>query len=626
MNPYFSKAGHKITDINDIREIESIALEDLPLPASSYQLLKESAANFSDQIALRFLPFATLDEESITLTYQQLFARITQTANGLHSLGVTKDDVVSMMLPNLPQTHFTIWGAEAAGIFNPINPLLDVEHIAAIINEAKSKVLVTLAPTPGSDLWEKAQQVKALAPDLQYVVAINLFNTPEQMADYLSASVLDFDALINDKPAGHLVSGRVIASTDIASYFHTGGTTGTPKLAPHTHANEIINCYQMCSCLEMNAGSRALCGLPLFHVNGVFVTGLAPWMTGAEVILATAAGYRTPEVISNFWGLVEKYQISLFSCVPTILSTLLEIPSEDYDLSSLDTALCGAAPLATELFRKFEDKTGITLVEGYGQTEGTCCTSANPKFGDRRIGSVGLPVPYLQVRIVEVDENGLWVRDCDTNESGEIVIKGPNVFSGYKQPSQNEGQWPLEGWFNTGDLGRLDEDGYLWLTGRSKDLIIRGGHNIDPQMIEEAYYKRDDIAEAVAIGKPDKRVGELPVLFVQMKQGCEVSAEELINYGNETIHERAAVPKEVYFVDAMPVTAVGKIFKPTLRNDLVKQMVSETLQENLSEGFSVEVVTDKKFGQCVTVTCDEEERVTELLGDYAFKLNVSSVA
>ncbi len=610
----------KIKDATDLRTIEQRPINEANLPASTYQILKESAAEYADSIALRFLPTASLEEDSIALTFAQLFSRITQTANGLHSLGIEKDSVVSMMLPSLPQTHFTIWGSEAAGIFNPINPLLEVEHIAAIINEAKTKVLVTLAPTPGSDLWEKALEVKALAPNLEYIVAVNIFNTPEQMEEYLSDSVLDFDNLINGQPADKLVSGREIQATDIASYFHTGGTTGTPKLAPHTHANEIYNCYQMMCGLEIDGNSRALCGLPLFHVNGVFVTGLAPWMMGAEVILATAAGYRTPEVIANFWGLVEKYQITFFSCVPTILSALLEIPSEDYDLSSLDVALCGAAPLATELFRKFEEKTGIVLIEGYGQTEGTCASSANPKYGDRRIGSVGLPLPYMKVRIVDVDEDGNYLRDCDTNESGVIAISGPNVFQGYKQPVQNEGQWIEEGWFNTGDLGRLDEDGYLWLTGRSKDLIIRGGHNIDPQMIEEAYYKRDDIAEAVAIGKPDKRVGELPVLYVQLKQGSQTSAEELLAYGTEAIHERAAVPKEVYFVNEMPVTAVGKIFKPTLRNQLVHELVTEELTGKLQGDFSVDVVVDKKFGQCVTVTSSEADLVTQLLGDYAFKL------
>lgn len=624
MTNYFPMAGHKITNIEDIHTLESIDANDLMLPTSTYQLLKQSAIDFSDHIALKFLISATVDEPSIDLTYQQLFARITQTANGLHSLGVTKDTVVSMMLPNLPYTHFTIWGAEAAGIFNPINPLLDVDHIVSILNEAKSKVLVTMAPTPGSDLWEKAQEIMNQVESLDYIVTINVANGPDQM-DYLSASVLDFEQLTSSQPDDHLVSGRDIKATDIASYFHTGGTTGTPKLAPHTHANEVINCYQMVTGLEMGTHSVGFCGLPLFHVNGVFVTGLAPWMVGAQIILATPAGYRTPAVIENFWALIEKYEVSFFSCVPTILSGLLTIPSDDYDLSSLDVALCGAAPLATELMRKFEDKTGIILIEGYGQTEGTCASTANPKYGERKVGSVGLPLPYLKLKIIEVDNDGKFIRECDTNESGEICISGPNVFTGYKQAEQNEGQWALEGWFNTGDLGRLDEDGYLWLTGRSKDLIIRGGHNIDPQMIEEAYYQHDDIIEAVAIGKPDKRVGELPIVYIQLNPNSNISEAELIEFGKQNIHEQAAIPKQVILVDSMPVTAVGKIFKPALRNQLIKDMVTSELNEILSIPLNIDVTVDKKFGQCVTVTADANTHalITDTLGDYAFKVIVT---
>ncbi|MGB2078896.1 MAG: AMP-binding enzyme, partial [Vibrio sp.] len=237
-------------------------------------------------------------------------------------------------------------------------------------------------------------------------------------------------------------------------------------------------------------------------------------------------------------------------------------------------------------------------------------------------GSVGLPLPYVKVRIVDVDQNGNYVRDCDTNEAGCVVISGPNVFSGYAKAQHNIGQWVEEGWFNTGDLGRLDENGYLWLTGRSKDIIIRGGHNIDPQMIEEAYYKHPQVNEAVAIGKPDIRVGELPIVYLQVKDGCKLSAQDFIEFGKSHIPERAAVPKEVHFIDQVPVTAVGKVFKPTLRDKTTLEVVQHELSLLNIEASDVSVEQDKQYGQCVHIHCDRSEhsKIEHQIGQYAFKL------
>jgi len=345
-------------------------------------------------------------------------------------------------------------------------------------------------------------------------------------------------------------------------------------------------------------------------------------MAGGEVVLSGPLGYRNASMLKDFWAIVERYQITYFSCVPTILSALMEVPKAGHDLSSLDFCFCGAAPAATELLNQFEKLTGLRVLEGYGQTEGTCVTSVNPMFGDCRVGSVGLRVPYMKVRVVEVDENGHAIRDCESNEVGEVAIAGPTVFSGYKNPEQNKGQWVDEGWFNTGDLGRLDEDGFLWLTGRSKDLIIRGGHNIDPQCIEEPLFKHPAVAAVAAVGKPDIRAGELPVVYVQPKSGAVVTPEELLNFCAQHIAERAAIPKEVILIDAMPVTAVGKIFKPTLRKDITRRLVESVLREQLGDKpFSVVVESSKKYGKIVSVESSylSDGQLIELLGGYAFK-------
>ncbi len=632
----YRPANFRMTGLDALAELESTPYDQLQLPHSTYQLFCELADTYEDRTAMQFLAQGTLEEAPFRYSYRELLQRITQTANAFYERGVNSTDTVGMLLPNLPQTEFVIWGGEAAGILNPINPLLEVEHIASILNDTQCSVLVTLAPFPGTDLWQKALEIQQQVPTLSTILTVDMAAfLPESIkltieadrGDYLTDSILDFDDFIGAQPNDTLISQRSIEATDTASYFHTGGTTGTPKLAPHTHANEVACAFQISTTCGMDESDVILIGLPLFHVNAVF-TSLCAWMCGGEVLLAAPQGYRNPTIMQNFWPLVEKYRISIFSAVPTILSGLLNSPTDGHDLSSLKFAICGAAPLATQLARQFESKTGLVLVEGYGQTEGTCASTLNPRFGDRFVGSVGLRLPYMGIRIVEVDEKtGIVIRDCDVNEPGVIAINGPNVFDGYKHAEQNKGQWVEPGWFNTGDLGRMDSRGYLWLTGRSKDLIIRGGHNIDPQMIEEALFQHAAVADAAAVGKPDARVGEMPVCYVQLKADTKITENDLLAFCADHIPERAAIPKHILFVDAMPLTAVGKIFKPELRNRITELTVREELNNlNLSDkNFSIAVAIDKKRGQAVTVTLTNSadvERVTVALGRYAFKSEV----
>jgi len=593
-----------IKTLHDIQLIEQTPLAERDLPASTFELISRAAARQPDAPALSFILQGSTDEAAYRLSYRQLLGKITQTANAFHRLGLRPGKAVSFLLPNLPHTHFTIWGGEAAGIVNAINPLLDPEHIAELIQASDSELLVTLAPFPGTDLWAKIEGLREQLPTLKAIICVdmaNLLPEPQRSATKaqrgaLPNGVLDFDTLIASCPDDHLESGRVIAPDDIASYFHTGGTTGTPKLAPHSHANEVAMAYSMNLVTGFAPGDVTLCGLPLFHVNAVIVTGLTAFIGGAEVLLATPQGYRNPNLISNFWTIIEQYKVSFFSGVPTIYAGLLQVPSEGHDLSSLKYALCGAAPMPVELIHQFEGKTGLTLIEGYGLTEGTCGSCANPPAGERRPGSIGLPMPYCQVAIKVLDEQGNFLREAGRNEIGNLCIRGATVFKGYLQSSKNTGIWVDGDWFNTGDLGRIDADGYAWLTGRSKDLIIRGGHNIDPQMIEEALHKHPAVAMAAAVGKPDEKAGELPVVYVQLKPGAQASEAELLAHAAEHIPERAAIPKDAWVIDAIPLTAVGKTFKPALRFDAIGRVYQTVLAE-LDQRLRVDVRSDDKRGQ-----------------------------
>jgi fatty-acyl-CoA synthase len=414
---------------------------------------------------------------------------------------------------------------------------------------------------------------------------------------------MSFERAIAAQPADRLVPARRIDRGDIASCFHTGGTTGVPKVARHTHFNELADAWGAAMLGGIGPDDTLLCGLPLFHVNGVIVTGLAPFMAGARVVLLGADGYRSPGTIQGFWRNVERFRASFFSGVPTIYSMLLGVPI-DADVSSLRYALCGAAPMPPELIRRFEQATGVKILEGYGLTEGTCVSAINPRDGERAPGSIGLRLPYQHMKAVVVDDEGRYLRDCATDEIGRLVIKGPNVFPGYKDEQANRGIWIGEGWLDTGDLARQDGAGRFWLTGRQKDLIIRGGHNIDPAMIEEAMAKHPSVQMAAAVGKPDAHAGELPLAYVVLKPGSSATAEELLAHARATLPERAAVPSEIVVREAMPVTAVGKIFKPELRFDAARRVLQAAL-DHVAPGVvecRVSVGPDERHGTIVRVT------------------------
>ncbi len=621
-----TRSSLPLRNLADVEAIEQVPLEERISARSTYEMIRQGVALNPDKPALHFFLKAEGYAQPVTITYRQLLGRIHQTANLLRDLGVGPTDVVSFLLPNLPQTHFLIWGGEAAGIVNPINPLLAPAQIKEILLAARTKVLVALGPVPGTDIWAKVEALRREIPTLEAVLQVMGPGDEKE-------GIYSYDALVERYPADRLESGRQIAPDEIASLFHTGGTTGTPKLARHTHWNEVTNAWMIALAGDLGPEDTLLCGLPLFHVNGVIVTGLAPFSVGGTVVLLTPSGYRDREVIARFWKIVEHYRATFFSAVPTVFAALLNVPMQGEDVSSLRYAICGAAPMPVEVFKAFEAQTGIKILEGYGLTEGTCASSANPRDGERRIGSIGIRFPYQPMKVVKLDAEGRYERDCAPNEIGVIVIKGPNVFPGYVQEEHNRKIWVDDGWLNTGDLGRQDEDGYFWITGRLKDLIIRGGHNIDPAVIEEALHRHPAVALAAAVGKPDAYAGELPVAYVALKPGAQVSAEELLEHCRREIPERAAVPKEILFLDRLPLTAVGKIFKPQLRWDAARRAYTEALAPLAEAGIQVEVQVGPHpvHGAFATVTvsgveedrrAEVEDRIQEILGRYAVKYRV----
>ncbi|MFK7863610.1 MAG: acyl-CoA synthetase [Pseudohongiellaceae bacterium] len=590
-----------------IEEFEKTPLaEQFPF-TDSYNLITSSATRFGDDIALEFLMQGLADEPTIQVTFNQLSQRITQTANLLHALGVRQDTTVSIILPVLPQTHFATWGSQAAGIANPINPMLDAEHIGEIVNAANASVVICLGKSQHSDIWDKVIAGIEGNPTIKAVIAVNVAGLcePGNASHSDAYTVLDFDTAIAEHSAEKLVSEREFAGNQIAAMFHTGGTTGRPKLAQLTHLNMAF-LGQLMQVYTAHQGRQSiLCGLPLFHIYGCIIQGIAAFAVGYRILLMTPAGFRSPVAMGNFWKHIDRFKITSFATVPTVLMALSELAVGDADISSLTNVNSGAAPLSQPFKVSFENDHNVDVSNGYGMTETTALISRAP--ANQPAGSVGMRIPYSQIRIVHL-EGVTVIKECELGESGVIMVKGPQVFDGYKIESDNRLAWIEDGWFNTGDLGYLDSDGFLYLSGREKDLIIRGGHNIDPELIEAPLNAHPEVAISIAIGLPDSYAGELPMAYVVRSSGSQVSADELKAYCAENMSERAAIPKRIEFIEEMPLTAVGKIFRPTLRQKITEKVVKELLAEhNIAATISSEL--EKKRGLVIRIEVADKSKI-----------------
>jgi fatty-acyl-CoA synthase len=581
----------------DLRAFEAVPYEERIAAQNTYDALRLGAAHDPSSPALLFLANARADDEPVLLTHGEFFGRVTQVANMLHALGVGPRDVVSVMLPLVPQAFCALYGAQAAGIVNPVNAFLEAGHIAHILRAARTKVLVTLGPRDGYDIWEKVARIRKELPDLKAILVVGRVGPLREMEH-------DFDALADAQPDDRLVSGRRIAADDVGAYFHTGGTTGVPQLVPLTHGNQVYQAWGMALMFRTRPGSTLLMGLPLFHVGGALTQSLQHLCAGGALVVLSAAGWRNKNAMPDIWALVERFRPPLLGGVPTVLGAVLNVPMEGRDVSSVRTATGGGSAIPVPIADAYQHRFGIPILETYGMTEASSCHTIS--YPDRPVylGSVGHALPYSRVRVVEVDDHGKAVRDCAPGKIGVVAMWGPGVFTGYVTGS-TDAPFVEPGWVNSGDLGRIDANGYLWITGRAKDLVIRGGHNIDPTGIEEVLYQHPAVAVAALVGEPDAYAGELPVAYVQLKpEYASTDPQAVLKYAAARTPERAAVPVQLYVVETMPLTAVGKVFKPALRLDAAERAVRRMLAFLESEGCSVDVsvTTHKEHGTLIGVT------------------------
>ncbi len=606
---------------------QEMGWEDRDLPKTVYQAVQRTATKHGARPAVTFQLLSGTKDPSETMSWNELRSKSAQAANLFRSLGVGENDVVAYLLPNANETVLALLGGMTAGIVNPINPLLDVDQIAAILRETNAKVLVTLKAFPKTDVPQKAAEALALAPNVKTVLEVDLLRyltppkswivpliRPKNPSSH-KATVKSFVAELAKQPTD--LTFEEPAEDRVGAYFHTGGTTGMPKVAQHKQSGMVYNGW-LGDTLLFDHDSTVLCPLPLFHVFACHPVLMSMIASGAHVVFPTPAGYRGDGVFDNFWKLVERWEATFVIGVPTAFSALMQRPV-DADISSVKQVFSGSAPLPVELYKRFEKAAGVEVIEGYGLTEATCLVSCNPIGGVKKIGSVGIPFPYTDVKILMSTADG--VRECDVDEVGEICVANPGVFAGntYTQDEKNADLFHHNRFLRTGDLGRLDEDGYLWITGRAKDLIIRGGHNIDPAEIEEALAGHPAVAMVGAIGQPDAHSGELPCAYVELVAGASITVDELMDYASEHIHEQAAVPKHLEIIQELPKTAVGKVFKPDLRRSAITRIYNSALEEAGQSARVSHVVEDKKLGLVAHLSGksdNDHEAVTRALGSF----------
>ena len=563
------KSAHPIRTLADVRRLEATPLAQAVTVRSTYEIFVNAAHAFGPKTALTFLRDADPATPPIRWTYAELLAGIHQPANLLHSLGVGPQDAVAVLLPGCPEHHLALWGGEAAGIVQPLNPLLTDEKLVALMTAARAKVLIAYGSDEGAGdagMWSKALRLRSQVPTLTTVLRVAPHDEAPGTAAELPAGVGDFAALRAAQPDDHLASGRDIAPEDIAAYFHTGGTTGAPKLARHSHRAQVFTAWSCVQMQGLTAEDITINGYPLFHVAGVLPAALASLSAGVETIIPTTALLRNKQVVANYWRLVEKFRPTSLSAVPTVLAALANVPLDGADISSIRYCRTGAAVLAPELAARFERLFGLHVHESLGMTEMAGISTVTPPGVIGPAGCVGFPLPYSQMRIVALDaQGGAGDQDVPAGQLGMVLFKSPNVFSGFLDPADTAQAFTHDGWLATGDLGWVDAEGRLNLTGRSKDLIIRSGHNIDPKTIEDALGAHPAVQLCAAVGAPDAYAGELPVVFATLRPGAQASEAELLAFTAQHVDEAPAKPKFVTVIANMPVTNVGKIYKPALR-------------------------------------------------------------
>ena len=529
-----------------------------------YELLDRSAERFPERPATRFF--------GKQMTFSSLKRLSDAFALGLHQIGIEPGDRVALLLPNFPGFPIAYYGTlKAGGVVVPLNPLYTEHELAFHFKDSGAKAVVTIplfADKVNVLLQKTPLERVIIAPLADFLPfplsVVQRYREHRQMRSI--ARPANEDSFI---PMRTLLSTHVpinyepypAQSDEMAILIYSGGTTGVAKGIMLSHFNIVANAYQVFSWGQLNEKERILAVLPLFHGYGMSVCMNAPFLAGMEIILMPK--FSAKEMAKT----IHKYRPTLTAVVPTILVALANLPEiEKYDFTSLKAVWVGAAPLTRAIKDEFEAKTQGRAIEGYGLTEAVTAIMANPYRGMHKVGSIGIPFPDVEAKIVSLDGR----EDLPPGERGEIVLRTPTMMMGYYNRPEETRNAIRDGWLYTGDIGYMDDDGYFYITDRKKDLIIVGGFNVFPREIDEVLYQHPKVKEGISVGVPDPYKGERIKVFVVLKEGEKATEEEFIRYFRERLTPYK-VPSEVEFRTNLPKSAIGKILRRALREEELRK-------------------------------------------------------
>ncbi|KQL55050.1 long-chain fatty acid--CoA ligase [Heyndrickxia shackletonii] len=503
--------------------------------------LHNTSIESADKIAYYFMDQPT--------TYAELDAAVTKFASGLEQLGLKKGDHIALLLGNSPHFIIALYGAMRLGVtVIPVNPIYTPEEIGYILLNGDIKAVVAL-----DLLVPLAEKMGAMLPKVEHYIICESDPT-KKVEPPANDKLKSFAEVV---ASGDLAfQGPQIFEDDVAVILYTSGTTGKPKGAMLTHKNLYSNASDTGMYLKMNNEDRVITTLPMFHVFSLTVVVNAPLISGATLLIAPKFSPK------DIFRLAKKYEATIFAGVPTMYNFLYQYPEGDpKDFSSLRLCISGGSSLPVALLKNFEKKFNVFVSEGYGLSEASPVTAFNPLDRPRKPGSIGTSILNVKNKVVDV-----LGEEVPVGEVGELVVQGPNVMKGYYKMPEETAATIRDGWLYTGDLAKMDEEGYFYIVDRKKDMVIVGGFNVYPREVEEVLYDHPDVVEAAVIGIPDPEQGEAIKCFVVTKNS-ELTAQALMNYCKERL-AKYKLPTIIEFIDELPKNTTGKILRRALKDQI----------------------------------------------------------